>query len=494
MAKEAAFKSTRVVHANLQEDEEPEASREEKSAGSQILQYKDWLHLRTTKADFRGGTEVGGLRRQKETKGTKKVVSAWTLKKFNTGAERLILADCTAGEINGQREGKSPLLIAKLEANAELSSELQGEDFAKKMVDLVNQRKKFFAEERAKAKRNKPMTQSQLKTYMMNYLKNQGSWKLNQLRKLSFEEVKEEFDKLVKQIESFAPISFEATKDSLKRFGPTGTKAANVPRKKDSLIFNDNIITDDPNVALELGKSISKSKAKEQEEARRVHETHERLVTSVIIKDTPSVSKKQNTKSSMKLKCIEMLSVATQLEIDTKKSIKANKQVLDEPKDKLADSSEGTSTSPEDEEDDKSIDIQETDDERTEFDNDVVEMADKEEELKGDDQAKNEQEVGPATVTHKDKLVLLQSTSSHSVSSNFEITSLMYIEIQHVVPNIQQDPLHEVLVSVISTPATLPTPPPPITPPPATTTKDLIPPSSKSETLIAALQTLSIVE
>ncbi|GJS53120.1 putative ribonuclease H-like domain-containing protein [Tanacetum coccineum] len=116
------------------------------------------------------------------------------------------------------------LIRAKLEANAELSknilgSEIQGEDFAKKMVDLVNQRKKFFAEERAKAKRNKPMTQSQLKTYMMNYLKNQGTWKLTQLRKLSFEEVKEEFDKLVKQIESFVPMSFEATKANLKRFG-----------------------------------------------------------------------------------------------------------------------------------------------------------------------------------------------------------------------------------------------------------------------------------
>ncbi|GJU99264.1 hypothetical protein Tco_1328535 [Tanacetum coccineum] len=75
------------------------------------------------------------------------------------------------------------MIRAKLEANAELSknilgSEIQGEDFAKKMVDLVNQRKKFFAEERAKAKRNKPMTQSQLKTYMMTYLKNQGTWKL----------------------------------------------------------------------------------------------------------------------------------------------------------------------------------------------------------------------------------------------------------------------------------------------------------------------------
>ncbi|GKE95816.1 hypothetical protein Tco_1580671, partial [Tanacetum coccineum] len=48
------------------------------------------------------------------------------------------------------------LIRAKLEANVEVSksmlgSELQGEDFAKRMVDLVNQRKKFFAEERAKA-------------------------------------------------------------------------------------------------------------------------------------------------------------------------------------------------------------------------------------------------------------------------------------------------------------------------------------------------------
>ncbi|GJS90913.1 hypothetical protein Tco_0773549 [Tanacetum coccineum] len=54
---------------------------------------------------------------------------------------------------------------------------------------------------------------------MMNYLKNQGTWKPSQLENLSFEEVKEEFDKLVKQVESFVPINFEATKDSLKRFG-----------------------------------------------------------------------------------------------------------------------------------------------------------------------------------------------------------------------------------------------------------------------------------
>ncbi|GJV76334.1 ribonuclease H-like domain-containing protein [Tanacetum coccineum] len=67
-------------------------------------------------------------------------------------------------------------------------------DFAKRMVDMVNQRKKHFAEERAKAKRNKPMTQSH------------------------FEEIKDEFDKLVQRIDTFVPMDFEATKAKLKRY------------------------------------------------------------------------------------------------------------------------------------------------------------------------------------------------------------------------------------------------------------------------------------
>ncbi|GJZ47298.1 hypothetical protein Tco_0601130 [Tanacetum coccineum] len=113
---------------------------------------------------------------------------------------------------------------AKLEANAELTKDVLGkdlpeQDFAKRMVDMVNQRKKHFAEERAKAKRNKPMTQSQLRIYMSNYLKNQGTWKLSQLKKLKFEEIKEEFDKLVQQIDTFVPMNFKATKEKLKRYG-----------------------------------------------------------------------------------------------------------------------------------------------------------------------------------------------------------------------------------------------------------------------------------
>ncbi|GJX21535.1 hypothetical protein Tco_0225980 [Tanacetum coccineum] len=113
---------------------------------------------------------------------------------------------------------------AKLEANAELKESVLGkdltvEDYAKRMVELVNQRRKHFAEERARAKRNKPMTQTQLRNYMLNFLKNQGTWKLTQLKKLNFDEVKAEFEKLVKQLDTYVPMNFEATKESLKRFG-----------------------------------------------------------------------------------------------------------------------------------------------------------------------------------------------------------------------------------------------------------------------------------
>ncbi|GJX91229.1 putative ribonuclease H-like domain-containing protein [Tanacetum coccineum] len=112
---------------------------------------------------------------------------------------------------------------AKLEANAELVKNMQGEDlseedFAKRMVDMVNQRKKYFAEERAKAKRSNPMTQTQMRTYMSNYLKNHETWKLSQLKKLTFEEIKEKFDKLVKQIDTFVPMGLEATKARMKRY------------------------------------------------------------------------------------------------------------------------------------------------------------------------------------------------------------------------------------------------------------------------------------
>ncbi|GJR22498.1 hypothetical protein Tco_0971025 [Tanacetum coccineum] len=103
---------------------------------------------------------------------------------------------------------------AKLEANAELTKSLQGEnvssdDFAKRMVDMINQKKKYYAEQKAKAKRDKPMTQAQQRDYMSTFIKNQSSWKMAQLKKLTFEELKVEFEKLIRSIESFVPMGSE---------------------------------------------------------------------------------------------------------------------------------------------------------------------------------------------------------------------------------------------------------------------------------------------
>ncbi|GJZ86654.1 hypothetical protein Tco_0658264 [Tanacetum coccineum] len=53
---------------------------------------------------------------------------------------------------------------------------------------------------------------------MSNFLKNQGTWNLTQLKKLNFEEVKVKFEKLVKQLDTYVPMNFEATKECLKRF------------------------------------------------------------------------------------------------------------------------------------------------------------------------------------------------------------------------------------------------------------------------------------
>ncbi|GJX43755.1 hypothetical protein Tco_0260431, partial [Tanacetum coccineum] len=110
---------------------------------------------------------------------------------------------------------------AKLEANAKLIKSHQGEsmtgdDFPKRIVEMINQKKKYYAEHKAKAKRSKPKTQAQQRNYMSTFIKNQITWKLAQLKKLTFEELKTEFEKLVKSIESIVPIRSE---ERVKRHG-----------------------------------------------------------------------------------------------------------------------------------------------------------------------------------------------------------------------------------------------------------------------------------
>ncbi|GJR96801.1 hypothetical protein Tco_0268975 [Tanacetum coccineum] len=59
---------------------------------------------------------------------------------------------------------------------------------------------------RAEQRRNKPMTQAQQRTYMCNYIKNMGSHTLQQLKKLSFDEVNELFETTMKRVNTFTPM------------------------------------------------------------------------------------------------------------------------------------------------------------------------------------------------------------------------------------------------------------------------------------------------
>ncbi|GJZ45923.1 hypothetical protein Tco_0593519 [Tanacetum coccineum] len=114
-------------------------------------------------------------------------------------------------------------------------------------------------------------------------------------------------------------------------------------KKKTVITIDENIIIDDLDVAFELGKSINKTDAEIADETRRVHDTHVRLVTEK----------------------------ATRGEESDEESDKSDENVDDIPWVSTSDEVEKG-----DEDDDRSIDIEETDDKRTDSDNGDLAMTD----------------------------------------------------------------------------------------------------------------------
>ncbi|GKC07961.1 hypothetical protein Tco_0999571 [Tanacetum coccineum] len=115
-------------------------------------------------------------------------------------------------------------ILARVAVDEDLVQQLQAggkyseEDLPMKLVELLNPRKKFFAQQRAEAKRNKPMTPAQQKAYMTTYIKNQeGGYSIKQLKSLSFEQVKEIFEATMRRVQSFVPMDSELEVQRLKR-------------------------------------------------------------------------------------------------------------------------------------------------------------------------------------------------------------------------------------------------------------------------------------
>ncbi|GKA20214.1 hypothetical protein Tco_0700203 [Tanacetum coccineum] len=116
-------------------------------------------------------------------------------------------------------------------------------------------------------------------------------------------------------------------------------------KKKVILSADDNIIFDDPDVALELAKSISQTKDEEAEAARKVHATHARIMTesisesakkksggrsskSVVIQDTPSAQKSKPATSISKLKGAPSLTPEEQEAADIMQALKESKKTI----------------------------------------------------------------------------------------------------------------------------------------------------------------------
>ncbi|GJU28552.1 hypothetical protein Tco_1167173, partial [Tanacetum coccineum] len=111
---------------------------------------------------------------------------------------------------------------AMIEADEQLAARLQAEEQeqfsieekSRMLVEMIAERKKFFAAQRAAEQRSKPPTKTQIRNRMCAYLKNMGGYKHNQLKGRSYEEIQKLFDKAYKQVNSFVPMDSEVVKSS----------------------------------------------------------------------------------------------------------------------------------------------------------------------------------------------------------------------------------------------------------------------------------------
>ncbi|GKC98292.1 hypothetical protein Tco_1168567 [Tanacetum coccineum] len=84
-------------------------------------------------------------------------------------------------------------------------------DKEKLLVELINERKRQFSQQRAQQRRNMPLTQGQQRSYMCNYIKHMGSHTLQQLRRYSFDKIKVIFKATVKRVNTFTPMKSDDT-------------------------------------------------------------------------------------------------------------------------------------------------------------------------------------------------------------------------------------------------------------------------------------------
>ncbi|GJZ10943.1 ribonuclease H-like domain-containing protein [Tanacetum coccineum] len=117
---------------------------------------------------------------------------------------------------------KYDFIQARIEADRLLALRLQDEEReqftveerAKFLHDTIAAQRRFLAEQRAIAIRNKPPTRTQLRNQMMTYLKHVGNKKHSDLKNKTFEEIQALYEKVKRFDESFTAVG--STEDERK--------------------------------------------------------------------------------------------------------------------------------------------------------------------------------------------------------------------------------------------------------------------------------------
>ncbi|GJT59241.1 hypothetical protein Tco_1002774 [Tanacetum coccineum] len=98
-------------------------------------------------------------------------------------------------------------------------------------MELMEKRRKHFAELRAQERRNRPPTKAQKRSQMSTYLKHMGVYKHKQLMGKSYDEIQKLFDKEIKRVNTFVAISLEAQESNEKKIEGSEEQAKSSRKK-----------------------------------------------------------------------------------------------------------------------------------------------------------------------------------------------------------------------------------------------------------------------
>ncbi|GJX35886.1 hypothetical protein Tco_0247443 [Tanacetum coccineum] len=114
---------------------------------------------------------------------------------------------------------------ARIEADRILAEKLQEqereqftiEERAKFLHDTIAAQRKFLAQQRTEAIRNRPPTKNQLRNQMMTYLKHVGNFKHSELKSKKFEDIQAMYEKIKRSDEDFIAIGSVEDESLIKR-------------------------------------------------------------------------------------------------------------------------------------------------------------------------------------------------------------------------------------------------------------------------------------